>query len=380
MKKNRYFLIFFVLFLSFVFVAISLNSSNYQKIKEIKYNTVSHPEFLPKKEFLKISSFWFSNVRADFYRIQAIQYIGSNVIWAEYKKYLYAMIDIISDLNPYFEHPYIIWELLLPDYNDRYENRTKEEQEENINQALNIWLKWVKNFCDKDKLEAIKWEYNLQNLWTKDKYKNPCKSWEIPYYLAYIYYFYLHDGISRAYYYKVTSANTDSIEWAKIMAAIMQGKWWDREKSIIMFLNMAKTVENNKLCAQYSSELEQILLWVFTGKYSIDWTFIKQVDEKRKLIEEALSSWKKLDSLDDTKCISYINKSVREINLYYLDQANKNYFKDKWENAINAKTLYDSKYINYLPKDFQKQEKSWREIIYTFDKDTWNFDYKFGNY
>lgn len=380
MKKNRYFLIFFVLFLSFVFGAISLNSSNYQKIKEIKYNTVSHPEFLPKKEFLKISSFWFSNVRADFYRIQAIQYIGSNVIWAEYKKYLYAMIDIISDLNPYFEHPYIIWELLLPDYNDRYENRTKEEQEENINQALNIWLKWVKNFCDKDKLEAIKWEYNLGNLWMKDKYKNPCKSWEIPYYLAYIYYFYLRDGISRAYYYKVTSANTDSIEWAKIMAAIMQGKWWDREKSIIMFLNMAKTVENNKLCAQYSSELEQILLWVFTGKYSIDWTFIKQVDEKRKLIEEALSSWKKLDSLDDTKCISYINKSVREINLYYLDQANKNYFKDKWENAINAKTLYDSKYINYLPKDFQKQEKSWREIIYTFDKDTWNFDYKFGNY
>ena len=69
-----------------------------------------------------------------------------------------------------------------------------------------------------------------------------------------------------------------------------------------------------------------------------------------------------------------MNKSVREINLYYIEQANKKYFKDKWVNAKNAKILFDKWYIDYLPVDFQK---SWDNlIIYQFNEDTWNFDYE----
>ena len=30
------------------------------------------------------------------------------------------MIDIITELNPYFENPYLIAQLLLPNYNERY--------------------------------------------------------------------------------------------------------------------------------------------------------------------------------------------------------------------------------------------------------------------
>jgi hypothetical protein len=45
------------------------------------------------------------------------------------------MIDIITHLNPYFEHPYIIGELLLPEYNERYENKTTEEQKKDIEKA-----------------------------------------------------------------------------------------------------------------------------------------------------------------------------------------------------------------------------------------------------
>jgi hypothetical protein len=42
------------------------------------------------------------------------------------------MIDLITHLNPYFEHPYNIGQLLLPDYNANYENQTEATQQKNI--------------------------------------------------------------------------------------------------------------------------------------------------------------------------------------------------------------------------------------------------------
>jgi len=70
----------------------------------------------------------------------------------------------------------------------------------------------MKNFCDLEKIGLIKKEDDLQKIWTEEKYKNPCKYYEIPYYLAYINYFYLKDNIAASNYYKITSAHTDSVE------------------------------------------------------------------------------------------------------------------------------------------------------------------------
>jgi hypothetical protein len=55
-------------------------------------------------------------------------------------------------------------------------------------------------------------EDDLQKIWTNKKYQNPCKDYRIPYYLAYIYYFYLHNPSKASDYYKITSANTDAVE------------------------------------------------------------------------------------------------------------------------------------------------------------------------
>jgi hypothetical protein len=48
------------------------------------------------------------------------------------------MMDLITELNPYFEHPYSIGQLLLPNYNERYEKLSKEEQQKNIDQAIEL--------------------------------------------------------------------------------------------------------------------------------------------------------------------------------------------------------------------------------------------------
>jgi len=58
------------------------------KEKQIQSLYVNHPEMLPTSEAAEASSFGFRNVIADLYWLQAIQYIGSNAIDGEYKKYL----------------------------------------------------------------------------------------------------------------------------------------------------------------------------------------------------------------------------------------------------------------------------------------------------
>lgn len=362
---------FFVLLWIVLFSFYKINEENYIKQKQIKENIVNHPEFLPKSDVAKITSFWFKNIRADYFRLQTIQYIWWNAINAEYKKYLYNITDLINDLNPYFEHPYVIAQLLLPDYNYRYENLDEKEQEDYINQAVLVWQKWINNFCDKEKLEKIKNEFDLKKLWTEETYANPCKSYKIPFYLAFIYYFYKDDPINSSYYYKVASANKDSLEWAKVLAAIMQWKWWNREKSIFMFLALAKSVvnqnnEEDKVCREIVDFMEQV--------NQIDWNILS-VLEKTSL----QAFWEFVDDqnesvLDKNTCKNYTYKAIREMNLFYLDNANKLYFEKFNKYAKNPKELKDAWFIDFVPRDFQ-QYKDYG-IIYIFNEKTNYFDYE----
>lgn len=350
-----------------------INELNYKKIREIKLNVVEHPESLPTKKVALNSSFWFKNIKADWYWLEAIQYIWWNAINSKYKKYLYSMIDVITELNPYFDHPYTIGLLLLPEYNQRYENLSKEKQDINIEQWVKIGLKWIKNFCDKDKLEAIKNDklaYNLDELKTNEKFKNPCKTYKIAYNLAFVYYFYLKDPDTASYYYRVAYANDDTLEWARMMAAIMKWKWWDRVKSFYMFLNMSQTDDSDKVCSQFS----KILIDNAQNKdFRLDWTTLKKIQDTRNKIfpEKKDKEWKIIDS---TGCNNFLNKAVRELNLIYIEWAN-NLYKEKFnKNAADAKELLKKWIINFLPTDPQTTKD--HIIDYYYNDDIKRFDYR----
>ena len=358
-----------------------INFENYKKHIEIKQTIIEHPEYLPTKETAKNTAFGFKNLRADLYWLQTIQYIWSNAISSDYKKYLFIIIDLITELNPYFEHPYIIWTLLLPDYNQRYEALSIKEQDIYTKQWEEIWLKWINNFCEADIIELIKEEDNLEKIWNEEKYKNPCKTYDIPYYLAYLYYFYQNEPIKASTYYKIASANTDSPTWTKIMAAIMQWKWWNREKSFFMLLNLAKFIEpDNQVCIEFSSELEKIWIWIFREKnINLDHNLIKTLQEAREKVFWTYSSDDEEKILSNTNCSNYINKATRELNLAYIEQANEIFKKDhNWNPALNAKWLFDDWYIKFLPRDFQQYEDNW--IIYEYNEDTWYYDYTMWTY
>jgi len=63
----------------------------------------------------------------------------------------------------------------------------------------------------KDEIVLIKNENNLQKIWTEEKYKDPCSEYNIPYYLAYIYYYYKNQPNEAALYYKIASAIEDGL-------------------------------------------------------------------------------------------------------------------------------------------------------------------------
>jgi hypothetical protein len=387
MKKNLHFsqqsktwAILLIALVSFA-IFFKIGGYNYEVQKVIQRKIVEHPESLPTKEMAKFTSFWMRNVRADWYRLRTIQYIGWNAISSEYKKYLYKILELVTGLNPYFEHPYVIGELLLPSYNDRYEKLEKSEKERNLKEAEKIGLLGIQNFCDTKKIRVIKDEYNLQKLWTDSAYKDPCLSYEIPFYLAYVYYFYKHEPLSAAWYYKVASANTSAPEWAKVMSAIMQGKWGSREKSIFMFLNLAKNFEKNDIsCQQFTYSLEEMMAQILDKKAHISANLVENIQILQGKIFGSFDEKKELKILGDTTCQNYVLKAIREINLLYIEEANEG-FKEKHagESASTAKVLYDEKYISFLPTDFQVY-KDGNSIIYEYNPDTKNFDYSMGKY
>lgn len=374
-------LFIFLLIIGSLGVFVYSSGVNYEQHREIKRSLVNHPEFIPTSEMVGLSAGGFQNIIADSYWLSAIQYIGSNAIGSEYKAYLYAMLNLITDLNPHFTFPYQIGELLLPSYNERYEQLSEAEIQKNTDQAIQIGLKGMKNSCDPLKVEKARNETTLNKLWTDDSYKESCSDPMIPYYLAYIYYWNLHDGAKSSEYYRIASTNSDAPTGARTLAAIMQGKSGDREKAIIMLLSLAESIEGNKntLCQQLSKELGSTLLGAFSAKATLTGNGLKMIESARQAIVKKLEEqW--IDPTNgqnvDNFCSTYLNKAVREINLSYIEQADTRYLQDKKEHAPTPKILLEQKYIDYNPIDFQQDTKNKQGIEYYYSIETKNWDYR----
>lgn len=347
---------------------------NFEKQKEIEKTIIDSPTFIPTKKSALNTSFGFKNIKADYYWLKIIQYIWWNAISNSYKSYLFSMIDLITELNPYFSEPYVIWELLLPNYNARYENLDTEEQELYKNQAVEIWLKWIKNFCDLNKIDLIDKQDNLEELFSNPSYKNPCKNFDIPYNLAFIYYFYLKDYKNSVKFYKIASVTDWTPSWARNMISILEWKWWNREKSFFMFLNMANySAKDDLVCKEFSSILDLNWKAIFSNQISLNWDILKEIERIRKQNIFENEEW-----FSASSCWTYLNKAIRELNIFYLDNANKKYFEEFWKNSIFPKDLLEKKFIDYIPIDYQQEENYW--IIYFFNEELNWYDYKMWNY
>lgn len=237
----------------------------------------------------------------------------------------------------------------------------------------------MKNFCDADKVALIAVQDDLQKITSDPIYQNPCHSYKIPYYLGYIYYFYLNDGKEASKYYKIVAAQSDAPSGAKVLAAIMQGKGGSREKSLFMFLSLAKSLGSpEESCTFMTEKVEQTYLYISQKDIPLTGELIQAIEADSKIILPKLSEKNEDDILGDTKCSNFLAKAIREINLLYLEQADARYVSDHpgEDSAINPEKLFSEKYINFIPTDYQQYENEEYGIIYKYNPDIKRFDYE----
>lgn len=370
---------FTVIFLIPILISyFHINQDNFSFRREVQAQLVQHPERLPKAEYSELMFPGFSNITANVYWLQAIQYVWRNAVSSEYKMYFFEMMNLITELNPYFESPYVLGQLLLPSWSKSNPNEDFSEIEignHNTN-ARSLWQKWIENFCDIDTLEKIFKQEDLSKINTDDRYKNPCRSYLIPYHLAFIYFYYLKDYTQAANYYKVVTAQDDSPSWARTLAWIMQWRSWDRAVAIFMFLSLAQSAsDNDEICSLLSSELETVYTYLRYEDISLTWEFIEEMeilrDELFPIDEESIER-----EFSNLECGNFLGRAIREFSLLYLEQADQLYREENlWvHSAGTPERLYESGFITFIPSDFQQ----WSDykIIYRYDEDSERWDYK----
>lgn len=291
MKKITLFILF-ILSISWIYFyhKIVLNNDEFQKEYWLKINVKNDyrhyfyyqnydPLYVFKKELLdKYSKYSFENKKsnllypnqeliADINYIQNIQYAASYINPYQ-AKYLYANFNYITNLSPYWEDIYKLWNLLLP-ANRINKNLNFIEKLANWKKTVKFWEKWIFFTCNKNKIDNIlklkdkdyiklayskTWAFYKQN-------SNPCKSVDLPEWVWFNYFYYLKDLKNWIKYYKVAWFQKEALPWVIWMVSVINWLLWEHEKSMYMLIQKAIWI-NDKLKQKWiSSKLAKTLKW-----------------------------------------------------------------------------------------------------------------------
>lgn len=138
-----------------------------------------------------------------------------------------------------------------------------------------------------------------------------------------------------------------------------------------MFLSLAQNIgEPGEYCTQMTGELEQTYNFLQNKKLPLTGELVKNIEVLSQSILPKLTEENENEVLADTECSNYLAKAVREINLIYLDTADKKYQAEHdGQSAKNPRTLLRNGYINFIPTDYQQYEEEDYGIIYTYNED-----------
>lgn len=181
---------------------------------------------------------------SDIVWLTSIQYIWS-VVDSHKATYLYDLLDNLTNINPYWDFPYLFWQLLIP-WAKFYKNSSNEDlMMKTWNNSIKIWQKALNYNCDNTKIDAI---FTLTDTQYSDtitnknwenykKIKNPCDTSEFATSIGFNYYYYLWNYLSWAEYYKIWAFNEDAPRVIPSMYAIIKWKWWQHAKSMIIWFS-----------------------------------------------------------------------------------------------------------------------------------------------
>ena len=80
--------------------------------------------------------------------------------------------------------------------------------------------------------EFVQHVYDKEN---RDEYENPCKSYEIPHYTAFNYFYYLQDAENSAMQYRISAFHDEAPTLTPMMAALVYGRGGEHMKSATLW-------------------------------------------------------------------------------------------------------------------------------------------------
>ncbi|MDO8512915.1 MAG: hypothetical protein Q7S37_00210 [bacterium] len=190
------------------------------KNPDIPYNIMIEPHPLPSA-VLKKTSFGLDNLIADIMWLQTIQYYGGGLPNERYRE-LPIMIETVTDLDKKFAYPYSFGLLMLPG-------------EGFVKDAIKLGDKGL-------------------------KIKEMRDNWEIPYYLAMIYRFNLHDNKMAAKYFEMASKIDGAPEMAAIMAGINYEKVNQRLLAYKLYEGIYQKAKNKQVRKRAKEYMDHIVL------------------------------------------------------------------------------------------------------------------------
>lgn len=297
------------------------------------HRTVLHaraqdPQFLPSRAVVDAFGGGFRQLVANADYVRSVQYVGSFLRTAEYKRHLYDLYASVTDLDPYFADAYENGPLLLA-FQNQGEPFTVLEQSLFVDQAVRLAQKGVASFCDAAKVEKIAAEPDLVRVWTDPAYSDPCRGHDlIPYRLAYVLFRYQRDAAAAAKWYRVASAHPDAIRASKYMAVLMQGRAGDRATSSLMFLSMAQNQSKpGDHCSTASTSASDALFSAFRSGVPGSPLLARLAAARDALRQE------------EGACATEFARAVREADFAYLEAADARFFKAKGRHAADAGEL-----------------------------------------
>jgi hypothetical protein len=196
---------------------LALASANVQAYRERPYLHANL--YLPSGKLVEQTAVGYRELAADLVWFQAVQYFGGYAKNQHSLAYFNGLIDIVTDLDPYFTFPYIFGAIVM------------SQDMGDLARGVDILKKGMR--------------------------ANPT-AWELPFEIGFLYYVTSRDITAAAHYFDLASRLPGGREKAGRFAAFLYSKAGHAETSIRMWEELAESTDQPYLRDMARRYIEQI--------------------------------------------------------------------------------------------------------------------------
>jgi tetratricopeptide (TPR) repeat protein len=200
-----------------VLAALAFTTANVQDYRSRPYLYANL--YLPSGKLVEQTSLGYRELAADLIWFQAVQYFGGYAKNQHSLAYFNGLIDIVTDLDPHFEFPYVFGAVVM-------------------SQDMGDFPRGV---------EILK----------KGMRANP-EAWEFPFEIGFLYYITRGDTDSAAHYFELSSRMPGGGDRARRFAAFLYSQAGHKETSIRMWEELAETSDQPFMRDMARRYIEQI--------------------------------------------------------------------------------------------------------------------------